>query len=221
MLPKPFTYLDLHSHSPNKDPNVFTIQNQILGVDPPMPHWYSAGIHPWYTDSAVSSELFKDMTSNPNCLLVGECGLDKIKGDPLPVQTVYFEKQIEWAERIKKPVIIHCVRAHQEVLKIHKSTQPTVPWIIHGFNKNTQVASQFLEQGFYLSFGKAIITQPSTQNTFKQIPIERIFLETDDQTEYTIQNIYETASNLLNIDLENLQQQIKQNFKTLFQQCKM
>ena len=220
MLLNPFAYIDIHTHQSIDEQDVFVIRNQILGIDPPETRWFSAGIHPWYLEEAITNQLFKEITANEKCILIGEIGLDKLTHTDFSLQTAFFIKQIEWAEELKKPVIIHCVKAFQEVLKFHQEKQPTVPWILHGFNKKPELAKQLLAKGLYLSFGSHIITHPTVQLALKETPIDRLFFETDDQTDYSIQQIYEAASNQLNINLEDLQQHIKNNFKTLLQKCK-
>lgn len=221
MIPLEFNYLDLHTHSIYQREGVITIKNQILGLDPPVTQFFSAGIHPWYTHLATTNDLFKEMTSSRLCLFVGECGLDKLQGNTLEIQLEYFKKQVQWSETIQKPLIIHCVKAHQEILEFKKKRVPQMPWIFHGFNKKKQLAAEFIKAGFYLSFGADIITKPTVKETFRSTPIQQLFLETDDQDQYSIEQIYEAASNIKNISLQELQDGIKENFKIVLQKCKI
>ena len=66
-------------------------------------------------------------------LAVGEAGLDKLAEAPLTLQIEVFEYQARLAEEANKPLIIHLVKAVDELLKLKQKIQPVKPWIIHGF----------------------------------------------------------------------------------------
>ena len=120
------------------------------------------------------------------------------------------------AEKYKKPVVIHCVAAFQEVIAIKKKTKISVPLIIHGFSKNNQIANQLIKEGFYLSFGKFLLRNPDLKTVFKNIPNDRFFLETD-TIEENIQQVYELASKYKELKNEELQSVISNNYKNVFQ----
>ena len=61
-----------------------------------------------------------------SCLALGECGLDKKVQTPLDLQQEVFERQLTLAEKYKKPVIIHCVAAFQELIAIKKKLKLSV-----------------------------------------------------------------------------------------------
>jgi TatD DNase family protein len=114
-------------------------------------HYYSAGIHPWYIDLenlvAQFSKLKKLLEQRNNILLIGECGLDKLKGPEMRLQVEVFRKHLVLAEQFQKPIIIHCVKAFQEVLDIIKKEKFKLPFIFHGFNKSVELARQIVEAG--------------------------------------------------------------------------
>ena len=87
--------------------------------------------------------------------------------------------------------------------------------IIHGFSKNNQVAKSLLDNGFYLSFGKYLLRNPDLENVFNFAPIDRIFLETD-TIEETIVDVYEKASNVKNVNIEDLKKNVMMNFNQVF-----
>lgn len=90
-------------------------------------------------------------------------------------------------------------------------------WIIHGFAGNSVLAGQLLAQGFYLSIGKTLLNPHShIRKTLAQIPLDKLFLETDAAAEVSINQIYDTAAKILGLDVTILQQQIFANFKRVF-----
>ena len=87
--------------------------------------------------------------------------------------------------------------------------------LIHGFSKNKQVAKELIDNGFYISFGKYLLRNPELETVFQSIPNDRFFLETD-TVEEGIEVVYDLAAQYKNCNLDELQQQIKSNFATVF-----
>ena len=87
--------------------------------------------------------------------------------------------------------------------------------IVHGFSKNSIIASQLIENGFYLSFGKALIQNPDLETVFQSIPNERIFLETD-TTSNEIQEVYALAAKYKKLEINTLKEIIEENFNRVF-----
>ena len=88
-----------------------------------MEGWYSVGIHPWYIASFAASlndskARFEELLDHPQVLAVGEAGLDKLAEAPLTLQIEVFEYQARLAEEADKPLIIHLVKAVDELLKL-------------------------------------------------------------------------------------------------------
>jgi len=210
--------INIHTHHYSSDENILEIVNQYPNeFNNEIPN-YSIGIHPWYIDENRLDDDLKMIESKlleNKCLAVGECGLDKRIEQAIEVQIRVFESQLALAEKYKKPVIIHCVAAFQEMITIKKQMKITVPMIIHGFSKNEQTAKQLLDNGFYLSFGKYLLQNPDLKSVFQSVPNDRFFLETDTLTN-SILDVYEFAVKYKSILLKDLQQQLKQNFKTVF-----
>ncbi|MEL1253676.1 TatD family hydrolase [Flavobacterium sp. DGU38] len=211
-------FFNLHTHKFTNNPDILELVNQYpMEFDESIP-FYSIGIHPWHIkESQIDSELqiIEEKLSTLNCLAVGECGLDKRIETPLEQQSAVFEKQLFLAEKYQKPVVIHCVAAYQEVIAIKKKLKISVPMIIHGFSKNSQVADQLIKEGFYLSFGKYLLQNPDLKTVFQQIPDNHFFLETD-TIEENIQQIYNLASDYKGLKIKELQSVISGNYKDVF-----
>jgi TatD DNase family protein len=212
------TFFNLHTHHYTKNPNILELVNQYpQEFDATIP-FYSIGIHPWcLVENRVEADLqiIEKKLQEPSCLALGECGLDKRIEIPMDLQQQVFEKQLALAQKYKKPVIIHCVAAFDELIAVIKNLKIAVPIIIHGFSKNVQVAKQLLDNGFYLSFGKYLLQNPDLETVFRTIPSDRFFLETDIMT-LNLEQVYDLAAKQKNIDIENLQEIIKLNFKVVF-----
>jgi TatD DNase family protein len=213
-------YFNFHTHQFTNQSNIVELVNQYPKDFDAAISFYSIGIHPWYIDENRIDEdlrIIEEKLQTPNCLAIGECGLDKRIEVPFDLQISVFEKQLELAEKFKKPVVIHCVAAFQEVMAIKKKMKIEVPMIIHGFSKNNQLAEQLIAAGFYLSFGKYLLKNPDLKTVFQNIPNDRFFLETDTMEE-SIQQVYELASEYKGLKLKELQELILSNYRRLFKE---
>ncbi len=211
-------FINLHTHQPNIQSTTLELVNQYpLEFNPSIQN-YSIGIHPWYIkQDTLEKELkiIEDNLLHINCLAIGECGLDKRIEVPFELQTMVFEQQLLLAEKFRKPVIIHCVAAFDELIEITNRLRITVPIIIHGFSKNIQLANQLLKQGFYISFGKYLFQMPNLTSVLKQMPNNRFFLETDTATQ-SIEEVYHLAANCKDLSINALQEIITTNFESVF-----
>ena len=175
----------------------------------------SIGVHPWKIEIEnweKQLEKVEQFAQNQNVVAIGEFGLDRMIEIPMEVQKVVFEAQVKLAEKTQKPVIIHCVRAFDELLAWKKKSKVTVPLVVHGFNNNIETAHQLIKHGFYLSFGAALLNPNSNaEKIITQIPIEKIFLETDTKP-ITIESVYEAAAKILNFETEKLCEYITDNW---------
>ncbi|MTH16829.1 TatD family hydrolase [Flavobacterium sp. LC2016-01] len=212
-------FFNFHTHQFTNQSGILELVNQYpLEFDESIP-FYSIGIHPWHIkENQIDAELkiIEEKLQTENCLAIGECGLDKRIEVPLNLQIEVFEKQLALAEKYKKPVVIHCVAAFQEVIEIKKKLKISVPMIIHGYSKNNQLAEQLIAAGFYISFGKYLLKNPDLKTVFQKVPNDRFFLETD-TIEEDIQQVYDLASEYKNITIKELQYIISSNYKRVFE----
>jgi TatD DNase family protein len=86
--------------------------------------------------------------------------------------------------------------------------------VFHGFNKRTELANKILDQGYYLSFGKHLLMD-AYDEVFKEIPLDKIFLETDDDS-IAIETVYRKAAEIKQLDLVLLTEQISENYRMVF-----
>lgn len=201
--------LDFHHHKPNQTGiyNLEVNESSIAFKN------FSVGLHPKdiTDDWKADLEKIKAISLAKNCLAIGECGLDGLIKIDEKLQLEIFQNHISWAEEIKKPVIIHCVRRFSQILHYKKAN---IPMIIHGFNKKETIAAELLEAGFFLSFGKAVLDNLSLQKLIKDCPVQKLFLETDN-SDFEISDLYEKVSEIKSISLENLRFQMWENLENV------
>ena len=210
--------INLHTHKFSNLSDVIEVVNQYpWEFDASIPN-YSIGIHPWYIDEnrlESDLEIIKEKLQLSECLALGECGLDKRIEIPLDLQISVFKKQLEIVKQTKKPIVLHCVAAYDEVIAIKKEMKIENPMIIHGFSKNELVAKSLLNNGFYLSFGKYLLRNPDLEKVFTFAPENQILLETD-TIEESIYEVYEKAAAIKGISVEEMKTIVFTNFSTIF-----
>ena len=134
----------------------------------------------------------------------------------MKTQEEILDVQVGLAEELRKPLIIHCVKAYSELIAVKKRTGSSVPWIIHGYNNNEQILRQLLDHGFYISVGAALLNSHSNAfQLLRVIPLGALFLENDDK-EVEIHVIYKAASAILGIEVEALKEMMRMNYNQVF-----
>jgi TatD DNase family protein len=162
---------DAHTHFRTANP--YSILNAYSTTD----NYHSRGIHPWYIEVNYQKQLEyleKDFM-HAKCIALGEVGLDKLCNTDFDIQLKVFKSQIELSEKYKLPLIIHCVRASNELFQLKKEINPTQTWIWHGFNK-TNLLKQAIDNDIIPSFGEAILHNLSLQNELKKLDSNQFLL---------------------------------------------
>ncbi len=182
--------------------------------------FFSLGLHPWLIKDQDTDAAYKTLDryhDHPKLLAIGECGLDKCIETPMDRQCEVFEHQIALAEQWQKPLIIHCVKAFEELIHLKKSAKATRPWIVHGFNQHPELAKQLLQHGCYLSLGRSLLNpENKSAQALKAMPLECLFLETDTANDITIGAIYAAAAKISGLTLDALRRRIFSNFTNVF-----
>ena len=170
----------------------------------------TVGVHPWHAAecSLPSVEAIEAADA------VGEIGLDKACGVDFEMQRALFVKQLELAERFEKPVVLHCVRAFEEVMTLlERYTLRAV--LFHGFIGSREQASRAVKKGYYLSFGAQTERSRKTVEALRETPLERLFVETD-EADTTIEAMYLTIARLRGTEVEELEEATAENYKRIF-----
>lgn len=211
---------DIHSHDPLKVPNqskVFSIQLlPDMDVDAllktlPSDLWISAGVHPWNASEWASANVanLEVKLNSSQIVFLGEIGLDKVCGVPLTEQMSIFEEQLRFADKHSLSVLIHNVGYQAEVLKLKSQFKQIPAWILHGFRGNFQTAQNYLNHGFYLSFGSKYQLE-----ALRLCPMERLFLESDDsKTDLGV--LYANVAQDKSTTVEELETRLAINFESI------
>ncbi len=201
---------DTHTHFRTANP--YSILNSFSSIN--IPH--SRGIHPWQIDENYKlnlHELESDL-QHPSCLALGEIGLDKVCTTDFNIQRKLFIKQIELSEKHNLPVIIHCVKASNELFQLKREINPTQPWIWHGFNK-ANLLTQTLENSIIPSFGFSLFTNSKLLEEFSKLRENQYLIETDNSI-FSIEMMYHRIAAIINIPIDELQKEQMANFTSIF-----
>lgn len=150
------------------------------------PGIYSAvGLHPWWVNEAVAlDELANQLRTaalGNQGVAIGECGLDAAIDTPLVIQQSVFELHLQVASEVGLPIIIHCRRAHNELISVLKHHPLQHGGVIHAFSGSYEMAKQYWDMGFYLGIGGTITYERAhkTRAAVKRMPLESLLLESD------------------------------------------
>ena len=203
-------FFDFHHHDADRKSGIYNLKfnEEIPEI------FFSAGIHPKSLSDGLEKQLIwlQEISVAENCVAIGECGLDGLIDVDEESQEKAFQAQIEIANSVKKPLIIHCVKTFSQLLQFRKMSK--VPMIIHGFNKRKTIGDDLLKNGLCLSFGKSVLYNVNLQDFVKHLPIENLFLETD-SADFEIKELYQKVADLKNMRLEDLSEKIKNNLQNL------
>lgn len=185
-------------------------------------HFRSLAFHPikWQNGDVIPIEETLAKLQQDDVIAIGESGLDKSSPVGIEQQLALFRVQKQLSIRTGLPIVIHCVGYWNELELLYKGKQPDTPaWIIHGFRK-MKLAEKFLNLGAYLSFGHALLYDNHLRQAIVSIPIDRIFLETDD-ADVDILELYEQLAVLKSLSLQAVTDQLYSNYRTVFQHGKL
>jgi len=189
--------LDIHTHHAAPQPEAIVCVSPE-DFNPIEGQWYSVGIHPWETLNGITDEtwaLFEKACAHPQVLAIGECGIDKVKGGPLYLQMQVMKRQIDLAERLRKPLVIHNVHAHDIIIGLKKDLKPKQNWMVHGFRGKATVARMITDAGIWISFGPTL-----NGASVPAVPVSLLLAETDD-SDTGIHSVVTRLSSLCGKDL--------------------
>ncbi len=148
----------------------------------------TAGVHP-HDVKSIDGDTYlhlRELLAHPRVVALGETGLDYFKNySPQDQQREHFRKQIELALDCKKPIIIHCRDAKEDMIRILREYYPqnidNRAGIFHCFSGDQELADAALSMGFYLSFSGSVTFKKleELRQVAKNIPADRLFAETD------------------------------------------
>lgn len=127
-------------------------------------------------------EIYGQLAQHPKVVAIGEIGLDYHYDDvPRDIQQHWFNRQMDLADRLGKPVVIHEREAHGDGMEIVRKWADKVPGVFHCFSGSAEMAQELVRLGWYLSF-TGVVTFKNARRALEAIaavPMERIMIETD------------------------------------------
>lgn len=141
------------------------------------------GIHPNYAKPGDLESIpqLRALQQDPTVLALGEMGLDYFhKFVPVPLQAELFQAQLQLAQDVGKPVVIHSREAIDDTLAIMKSF-PSIPAVFHCFTGTRDEARRILDAGYYLGFTGPVTYKKNDdlRDVAKFTPNDRLLVETD------------------------------------------
>ena len=192
------------------------------------------GLHPIHAkDENFNASKYRSLCQSDKVVAIGEIGLDyyykpktkrKLELFKEKQRTVLW-KQLDLVKELNLPVILHCRKAHDDLLEILKNHQ--VPGVIHCFTGNWNQAKEYLEMGFYLGIN-GIIYKLDLKEVIEKAPLEKILIETDcpyltppqagvERNEpIFIKHIVQEIVKIKNLDFQKVAEATSQNAKNLF-----
>ena len=202
--------INIHTHHTTDNKYEILNSEQLMSSN-----YFSFGLLPTVQNDLTKLHDVESIITHKNCIAIGEIGIDKTYSTTLDKQIELFIKQVFISENLQLPILLHCVKSWNEISEIRTKLKPKQPWIFHGFRKTTLLES-VLKSGTHISIGTAVIWDKKLQDCVKNIPIERLFLETDNDLNYTIMDVYAKICSLKNISLQTLEEQLYKNTKNTF-----
>lgn len=206
---------DVHTHHLSACPSeaIFNADSKYIPL-PDEAMWLSVGIHPWHLTSEnypiqlrwIESVLGKDK----RVIALGEAGLDKCCHAPFSLQEEAFRMIVSLSEHYRLPLVIHAVKAYNELIALKKEIHPSQPWIVHGFRGKKELAQSLVRRGFYLSFGEHYHA-----DALRYMPEGTFLLETD-ESRVPIHTLYHRAAEIRGIHPELLADNVSQTVNSLF-----
>lgn len=217
-FPQNGDFIDIHVHGGTPSSGIFILES-LMAHESKIPAAiagvaFTYGIHPWFLNESNYKQLIisvESLITHPDIIAIGEAGFDRLRGPSPELQRRAFEDQIIISEKIRKPVVVHCVRAWDELLAVHKKLKPEMSWLIHGYRGNVKLATQLISKGMYLSFWFDFVLRPGSGDLLRHLPTDRIFLETDGAN-VDIKNIYDKVASDLDLSVDELKSIILKNF---------
>lgn len=204
--------LDIHTHHAAS-----VLGESIRNVEPAAffaveGEYYSVGIHPWKITGRWEEEweMLSEVVLHPAVLAIGEAGLDKLSSTDFVLQKTVFERQIGLSEEVGKPLVIHCVKSFNELVELKRKFKPNMPWVVHGFRNNLNIARQLMHEGIYLSLGEKYQVP-----VLQEMPTDCLLTETD-ESPVGIRDIVAGMAVLREVSAMELSHQIDENARKIF-----
>lgn len=195
----------------------FDIVEACLGIYP------SDGVK--MSDSEIDNEIDFIIKNKKEVIGIGEIGLDLKDLSDLKRQKEIFEKFLDLALKIDKPVIIHSRKAELETITILEN-KGMKKVLMHCFSGNMNLVNRIISNNWFLSIPSNVKFSEHFQSIVRKVPIQNLLCETDspflhpnkerNNFSYNVLESYKKIAEIKNLSLKEVENQIEQNYKKLF-----
>ena len=193
--------------------------------------WAAVGFHPHDAkscDDAAFAEIAR-LAQQPRVVAIGEIGLDyHYDFSPRDVQRAVFERHIELAKELDKPVIVHNRESTDDMVAILSNANAR--GILHSYTESLDVAKRLVDIGYYISFSGIVTFRNADplRDVAKGLPRDRVLIETDtpylapvpyrgrDNEPAYVVAIAELLAKLWETSLDDVAAQTTANFESVF-----
>jgi TatD DNase family protein len=193
--------------------------------------WAAVGFHPHEAkdcNDAAFAEIER-LAAEPRVVAIGECGLDyHYMHSPRETQIAVFERHLDLAKRMEKPIIVHNRESADDMVSILSASGAR--GILHSFTESEEVARKFIDAGYYISFSGIVTfrSADSLRTCAKALPHDRVLIETDtpflapvpfrgrDNEPAYVLKVAEMLAALWGIPVEEVAAQTTLNFESAF-----
>lgn len=215
-----------------------TSSNEGIQLAEEYPFIYAAvGVHPHSVDQLEKAnggkavlDALEDMAKNPKVVAIGEIGLDYYyEHSPREVQRMWFQRQMELADKLQLPIIVHSRDAAKETFDMIKASG-LKRGVVHCFSGSAEMAEKYVELGFLIGIGGTVTFKNARRpvEVASQIPLESILIETDapyltpvphrgkrNDSTYLV-HVAQKIADIKNVSLEEVATTTTKNAKSLF-----
>ena len=193
----------------------------------------TVGMHPHDAKNLHDEtiHIFRELAAHPKVVALGEMGLDYYRNlSPRPIQKAVFERQLDLAEELDLPIVIHNREAYHDILPILQARRGRVRGVMHCFSGDVEIMHRSLTLGFYIGIGGPVTYRKSDalQEVAQKVPADALLVETDcpwlapqfrrgkrNEPAY-VRATAEKIAELRGISLEEIGEITTQNFEGLF-----
>ena len=171
----------------------------------------SLELHPWSLPESFESPSAEFREALKRAAALGEVGLDRLRGPAFAVQLRYFEELLALAAELRKPVVVHCVRATEELFGALNHF-PGLRVLFHGFRGKPARLARLRERGLFVSLGAAALNDAALTGFLRVSGLDGIGFETDDAPE-PVESVLRSAAEKLQLPYEELEARTDETFR--------
>lgn len=200
----------------------YELLSKLAKDDPNL--YISAGIHPWNVNYITLDDM-KDVLDKVK--IIGEIGLDNTWcNTDIDTQKYIFEKQLDYASKTHKPVVLHIKGMEKEAIEYIKKYSNK--YLVHWYSCDKYL-DEYIDLGCFFTVGPSVVHDETVIEVVRKVDLDKMMIETDginalswcenrevklDEYGYFLNRSINEISKIRNISIEDLEKQFELNFYT-------